>query len=108
MQALHQKMAEALRATGRPIEYKVHDSINIFPGDDVKSWGRKVGANLWRTGDDLVDGERWKSVSDRFERHGKIIPAHGRLGFQSTAPAPPRTRDEVASRVALDPCDQKI
>jgi alpha-galactosidase len=69
MRALHQKMAEALRATGRPIEYKVHDAINIFD-EEHTSWGRKVGANLWRTGLDLVTGDRWKSVSDRFDRHG--------------------------------------
>lgn len=72
MQALHQKMAEELRATGRPIVYKVHDAMNVF--DDsrpLESWGRKVGANLWRTGGDLVIGDRWKSVSERFERHGK-------------------------------------
>jgi alpha-galactosidase len=72
MQALHQKMSEALRATGRPIIYKVHDAINVFDdGRAVESWGRKVGANLWRTGEDSVDGDRWTSVSQRFERDGK-------------------------------------
>jgi alpha-galactosidase len=78
LQALHQKMAEALRATGRPIMYKVHDvfntsNLNISDAfvPDSKSWGRKVGANLWRTGDDLFIGDRWKSVSSRFERHGQ-------------------------------------
>jgi alpha-galactosidase len=76
MRALHQKMAEALRATGRPIVYKVHDALNAYEisafedGRNVESWGRKVGANLWRTGGDLVIGDRWKSVSKRFEQHG--------------------------------------
>lgn len=74
LQALHQKMAEALRATGRPIVYKIHDMSNItdrLGEDDSKSWGRTVGANLWRTGADLVYGDRWESVSSRFERHGR-------------------------------------
>jgi alpha-galactosidase len=70
MQALYQKMAEALRATGRPIVYKVADSIPLLGDRAKESWGRKVGANLWRTGSDLVIGDRWKSVSERFEEHG--------------------------------------
>jgi alpha-galactosidase len=76
LQALHQKMAEALRATGRPNVYKVHDAINVAEwivggNGTVESWGREVGANLWRVSLDLCAGDRWKSVSVRFERHGK-------------------------------------
>lgn len=72
LQALHQKMSQALRSTGRPIVYKVHDKYNVLERyGQEDSWGRKIGANVWRTGADLVQGERWPAVSSRFERHGR-------------------------------------
>ena len=67
MQAVYQKMGDALRASGRPIVYSVCQ-YGLF---DVGSWGRAVGANLWRTGEDLVAGDRWANVSrNGFETHG--------------------------------------
>jgi alpha-galactosidase len=43
MRAVHQKMAEALRATGRPIVYAIRQ-----PGrEDLHEWAAKAGANLW-------------------------------------------------------------
>jgi len=66
MQALYQKMGEALQATGRPIVY----SVCQWGQFDVGSWGRKVGGNMWRTGGDSIEGKVWASVSLRFEQHG--------------------------------------
>ena len=67
MRAVYQKMGDALHATGRPIVYSLCQ-YGLF---DVGSWGRAVGANLWRTGEDLVAGDRWANVSrNGFETHG--------------------------------------
>ena len=67
MQAAYQKMGEALRATGRPIVFGLCQ-YGLF---DVWSWGRKTGANLWRTTDDI--GDRWNSmVSNGFDHNGKL------------------------------------
>jgi alpha-galactosidase len=61
-QAIYQKMGEALRATGRPIVYSLCSP--------APRWGRQVGGNLWRTGTDSFLGERWHSLSTRFETNG--------------------------------------
>lgn len=66
MQAVFQKMGEALQATGRPIVYSFSE-YGLF---DVGKWGRKVGGNLWRTGGDSVFGGRWGIVSARFDSDG--------------------------------------
>ena len=67
MQAAYQKMGEALRASGRPIVYGLCQ-YGLF---DVSSWGKKVGANLWRTTGDI--GDRWDSmVSNGFGHNGKL------------------------------------
>jgi alpha-galactosidase len=67
MQAVYQKMGAALQATGRPIVY----SLSQYGMFDVGTWGRKVGGNLWRTGGDSIEGNRWGSLSERFEADGK-------------------------------------
>jgi alpha-galactosidase len=65
MQALYQKMGEALQATGRPIIYSLCQ-YGLF---DVGMWGRKVSGNLWRTGGDIQDN--WKSMSENgFDKNG--------------------------------------
>ena len=51
MRAVYQKMAEALRATKRPIIY----SLCQYGRNDVWTWGAKVGGNLWRTTGDIND-----------------------------------------------------
>jgi len=51
MRAVYQKMAEALRATKRPIVY----SLCQYGRDDVWTWGDKAGGNLWRTTGDIND-----------------------------------------------------
>jgi len=69
LQAAYQKMGEALRATHRPIIFALCE-YGLF---DVWSWGRKVGANLWRTSGDIDIGNRWESiVSNGFEHNGKL------------------------------------
>jgi len=66
MQAVYQKMGDALEATGRPIVY----SLCQYGEYDVGSWGPDVGANLWRTSTDGVDS--WKSMTNNgFEKNGK-------------------------------------
>jgi alpha-galactosidase len=67
MQALYQKMGAALQATGRPIVFSLCQ-YGLF---DVGSWGRKVGGNLWRTGNDSIEARRWAAISARFESDGK-------------------------------------
>ncbi|HEY4900115.1 MAG TPA: glycoside hydrolase family 27 protein [Terriglobales bacterium] len=51
MRAVYQKMAEALRATNRPIVY----SLCQYGRENVWEWGAVVGGNLWRTTGDIND-----------------------------------------------------
>jgi alpha-galactosidase len=57
MQAVYQKMGDALRATGRPIVF----SLCQYGRQDVWTWGASVGGNLWRTTGDIQD--TWESMS---------------------------------------------
>jgi alpha-galactosidase len=57
MRAVYQKMAEALRATGREIVY----SLCQYGLADVWRWGAAAGGNLWRTTGDISDD--WRVVS---------------------------------------------
>ena len=57
MQAVYQKMGDALRATGRPIVY----SLCQYGRQDVWKWGADVGGNLWRTTGDIRDA--WDSMT---------------------------------------------
>jgi alpha-galactosidase len=74
MQAVYQKMGDALLQTGRPIVF----SLCQYGRDDVWTWGAKVGGNLWRTTDDIQDN--WKRMSDigfsQFEIAKYIHPGH--------------------------------
>lgn len=54
--AVFQKMAIALRATGRPIVYSLSSG-----GNDIWRWAPLAGANLWRTTNDITD--TWESIS---------------------------------------------
>ncbi len=56
MQAVYQKMGEALVRTGRPIVY----SLCQYGKANVPQWGTQVGGNLWRTTPDISDN--WKSM----------------------------------------------
>jgi alpha-galactosidase len=49
MKAAYRKMHEALAATGRPIVY----ALCSYGWGRVWAWGAEVGANLWRTTDDI-------------------------------------------------------
>jgi alpha-galactosidase len=57
MQAVYQKMGDALRAAGRPILY----SLCQYGRADVWKWGPDVGGNAWRTTGDIKD--TWDSMS---------------------------------------------
>ena len=54
MKAAYKKMHDALAATGRPIVY----SLCQYGVGSVWEWGPAVGANLWRTTDDIRDNYR--------------------------------------------------
>ena len=58
MQAIYQKMGDALLATGRPIVF----SLCQYGRADVWKWGPDVGGNLWRTTYDIHDN--WDSMSN--------------------------------------------
>jgi alpha-galactosidase len=51
MRAAYGKMHKALEATGRPIYF----SLCQYGFDSVWKWGPSVGANSWRTTDDIQD-----------------------------------------------------
>jgi alpha-galactosidase len=51
MIAAYKKMGDALKATGRPIVY----SLCQYGVDDPWKWGPSVGAQMWRTTDDIDD-----------------------------------------------------
>ncbi len=57
MQAVYQKMGDALLATRRPIVY----SLCQYGREDVWKWGADVGGNLWRTTGDIRDA--WDSMA---------------------------------------------
>ncbi len=57
MAPAYQKMALALRATGRPIVL----SLCQYGWLHVEEWGAAAGGNLWRTTGDISD--RWDSMS---------------------------------------------
>ena len=56
MQAVYQRMGEALRKTGRPIVY----ALCQYGRNRVQDWGNQVGASLWRTTFDIRD--QWASM----------------------------------------------
>ena len=51
MIAAYRKMGDALKATGRPILY----SLCQYGMGEVWKWGPQVGAQMWRTTDDIND-----------------------------------------------------
>jgi alpha-galactosidase len=58
LQAVYQKMGDALHDSGRSIFY----SLCEYGMGDVWKWGPTVGANLWRTTGDI--GDSWKSMDE--------------------------------------------
>ena len=56
MQAVYQKMGDALARSGRPIVF----SLCQYGRADVWKWGPDVGGNLWRTTGDISDN--WDSM----------------------------------------------
>ena len=68
MQAVYQKMGDALLKAGRPIVY----SLCQYGREDVWTWGTKVGGSLWRTTGDISD--HWKSMEEIGFRQFAIAP----------------------------------
>src|SRR4029079_19107132 len=57
MPAVYLKMAQAIRATGRPIVF----SLCQYGRAEVWKWGADAGGNLWRTTGDIAD--QWQIMS---------------------------------------------
>ncbi|MEP0765012.1 MAG: glycoside hydrolase family 27 protein [Fimbriimonadia bacterium] len=55
---LYRRMGQALRATGRPILF----SICNWGREEPWTWAASTGAQMWRTGPDIVD--TWESICD--------------------------------------------
>ncbi len=70
--AAYQKMAVALRETGRPIVY----ALCQYGQNNAGEWAAKAGGNLWRTTGDIQD--RWASMErigfgqDAWARYSKV------------------------------------
>ncbi len=66
MASAYQKMALALRSTGRPMVY----SLCQYGWLKVGEWGAAAGGNLWRTTGDISDN--WRSMSTiGFNQNGR-------------------------------------
>ena len=76
MQAVYQKMGDALAKSGRPILY----SLCQYGRAKVWEWGAKVGGNCWRTTGDINDS--WQSLD--------------RIGFGPAVPGGIRKQGEPA------------
>ncbi len=71
LQAVYQKMGNALLKSGRPIVY----SLCEYGSGHVETWGAKVGGNLWRTTGDISD--TWTSMIANIERQAPTVPYAG-------------------------------
>jgi alpha-galactosidase len=71
LQAVYQKMGDALVATGRPIVY----SLCEYGWGGVEKWGPAVGGNLWRTTGDIRDS--WSSMIENVEKQVPTAPYAG-------------------------------
>ena len=71
MQAVYQKMGDALLATGRPVFY----NLCQYGRQDVWKWGADVGANAWRTTGDIRD--TWDSMSKIGFDQNRLAPFAG-------------------------------
>ena len=71
VQAVYQKMGDALLRTGHPIVYSLCEYGKV----NVASWGAKVGGNLWRTTGDISD--TWSSMIANVEKQAATAPYAG-------------------------------
>ena len=71
LQAVYQKMGNALLNSGRPIVY----SLCEYGSGNVALWGAKVGGNLWRTTGDISDS--WTSMIANIEKQIPTAPYAG-------------------------------
>ncbi len=61
----YEKMHQAILRTGRPMLY----SVSEYGIEDVWKWGASVGANMWRTTDDISD-DYYRMAYIGFEQNG--------------------------------------
>ncbi|MBM3762791.1 MAG: glycoside hydrolase family 27 protein [Acidobacteria bacterium] len=75
MQAVYQRMGEALQKAGRPMVY----ALCQFGRAKVTEWGTQVGAHLWRTTFDIRDS--WDSMSAIGFAQSDLASASGPASF---------------------------
>jgi alpha-galactosidase len=71
MPAVYQKMAEAIRAAGRPMVF----SLCQYGRAEVWKWGADAGGNLWRTTGDIAD--RWQIMAPIGFAQDELAPFGG-------------------------------
>jgi alpha-galactosidase len=71
LQAVYQRMGDALLKSGRPIVY----SLCEYGNGHVQTWGANVGANLWRTTGDIRDS--WSSMIGNITKQIPTAPFAG-------------------------------
>jgi alpha-galactosidase len=71
LQAVYQKMGDALLTAGHPIVY----SLSEYGWGGVDKWGADVGGNLWRTTLDIRD--EWASMIGNVEKQVPTAPFAG-------------------------------
>jgi alpha-galactosidase len=91
MQAVYQKMGDALLKSRRPILY----SLCQYGNNKVWEWGAKVGGNSWRTTGDINDS--WQSL-DRIG-FGTAVP--GGIHKQGEPGPPALTQYDIAQSATV-------
>ena len=93
MQAVYQKMGDALRATGRPIVF----SLCQYGRADVWKWGPEVGGNLWRTTGDIRD--TWDSMANIGFAQDELAPLRQARPLERSRHARNRQRRHERRRI---------
>ena len=70
MIAAYRKMGDSLKATGRPIVY----SLCQYGVDQPWKWGPGLGANMWRTTDDIDGQGLAQDLAHGVARQGRGVP----------------------------------
>ena len=93
MIAAYRKMGDALKATGRPIVY----SLCQYGVDQPWKWGPELGANMWRTTDD-IDDSYGRMIAIGFSQAG-LVEVCGAGALERPGHAGDRQRQDDGGRV---------
>jgi alpha-galactosidase len=75
----YENVADALRASGRPIVLSICEWGTHKPWE----WGASVGGNLWRTTGDIYDA--WEGTAHDYEWHGVLDILDQQVGLEKFA-----------------------